>query len=1099
MARLPLITQTTYFFLAEKEGLSSLNHPPMHPMSQLSSPAEDIIHLQRHVSLSSVAIEADEIQLCQERTVSHSIQSGRKIEDKGEMPSPGFTHPHTRRTEKPVSSGPGRRKWSSRSVEICRFSRSHTSPVYSLQSSNVVRHFKSLAQRTFLYCSPKTPDPPDLLSASSWLRLSSPCRDEHFLAFGAAILNIQIPLMLGDLVNVVARYLREQAGNYVHEIRIPAMKLLAMYGLQGLLTSGYIVLLSRVGERVAADMRKTLFSSLIRQDVAFFDANKTGQLVNRLTADIQEFKSSFKLVISQGLRSVTQTVGCFISLYLISPKLTGLTVVVLPCLVGGGALIGSLLRKLSRAAQEQVAKATGVADEALGNVRTVKAFAMEDRELQLYGFEVDKSCEMNESLGNGIAIFQGLSNIALNCIVLGTIFAGGTLISSNEMSPGDLMSFLVASQTVQRSLASISILFGQVVRGMSSGARVFEYLALAPTIPISVGGRIPYHSLIGRVDFMDVSFSYPTRPGHQVLKKLNLTLPPCKTVAIVGESGGGKSTVAALLERFYDPNNGVVMLDGLDIRTLDLSWLRGQVIGFINQEPVLFGSSIMENIRFGKPEASDAEVVNAAKQANAHGFVMSFPDGYNTVVGMGARCDTIRRTEQRIAIARALIKNPSILVLDEATSALDAESERVVQEALDRATRGRTVLIIAHRLSTIQGADLICVMSNGKMWSLIGALKHALHSTFIRAGTHVELLSKGGLYADLIRRQRAESRNEHTNDFIELIYERHFNVSERGWLNGPNMQKYEKLEKIGEGTYGTVFKAKNRETHEIVALKRVRLDDDDEGVPSSALREICLLKELKHKNIVRLHDVLHSDKKLTLVFEYCDQDLKKYFDSCNGDLDPETVKSFMYQLLKGLAFCHSRNVLHRDLKPQNLLINRNGELKLADFGLARAFGIPVRCYSAEVVTLWYRPPDVLFGAKLYSTSIDMWSAGCIFAELANAGRPLFPGNDVDDQLKRIFRYPFKLFVVLAHTVYLSLTLRTLLGTPTEEQWPTMTKLPDYKPYPMYPATTSLVNVVPKLSSTGRDLLQNLLKCNPVQRISAEEALQHPYFADFCPP
>ncbi|NWX49955.1 CDK5 kinase, partial [Steatornis caripensis] len=184
-------------------------------------------------------------------------------------------------------------------------------------------------------------------------------------------------------------------------------------------------------------------------------------------------------------------------------------------------------------------------------------------------------------------------------------------------------------------------------------------------------------------------------------------------------------------------------------------------------------------------------------------------------------------------------------------------------------------------------------------------------------------------------------------------------------------------------------------------------------------------------------------------------------------------QSFMYQLLKGLAFCHSRNVLHRDLKPQNLLINRNGELKLADFGLARAFGIPVRCYSAEVVTLWYRPPDVLFGAKLYSTSIDMWSAGCIFAELANAGRPLFPGNDVDDQLKRIFRYP---------------SGAAGRGSPLCPQ-----------PYPMYPATTSLVNVVPKLNATGRDLLQNLLKCNPVQRISAEEALQHPYFTDFCPP
>lgn len=224
------------------------------------------------------------------------------------------------------------------------------------------------------------------------------------------------------------------------------------------------------------------------------------------------------------------------------------------------------------------------------------------------------------------------------------------------------------------------------------------------------------------------------------------------------------------------------------------------------------------------------------------------------------------------------------------------------------------------------------------------------------------------------------------------------------------MQKYEKLEKIGEGTYGTVFKAKNKETHEIVALKRVRLDDDDEGVPSSALREICLLKELKHKNIVRLYDVLHSEKKLTLVFEHCDQDLKKYFDSLNGEIDLDVVKSFMYQLLRGLAFCHSHNVLHRDLKPQNLLINKNGELKLADFGLARAFGIPVKCYSAEVVTLWYRPPDVLFGAKLYTTSIDMWSAGCIFAELANSGRPLFPGSDVDDQLKRIFKLLGKTFL-----------------------------------------------------------------------------------------
>jgi len=193
------------------------------------------------------------------------------------------------------------------------------------------------------------------------------------------------------------------------------------------------------------------------------------------------------------------------------------------------------------------------------------------------------------------------------------------------------------------------------------------------------------------------------------------------------------------------------------------------------------------------------------------------------------------------------------------------------------------------------------------------------------------------------------------------------------------MEQYEKLAKIGEGTYGTVYKAKDKRTNEVVALKRVRLDEDDEGIPSSALREVSLLKELNHKNIVRIQDVLHSGLKLTIVFEFCDQDLKKYFDTCQGEIDPSIVKSFMYQLLRGLAFCHMNNILHRDLKPQNLLINKNGELKLADFGLARAFGIPVRCFSAEVVTLWYRPPDVLMGAKMYSTSIDIWSAGCIFA------------------------------------------------------------------------------------------------------------------------
>ena len=219
------------------------------------------------------------------------------------------------------------------------------------------------------------------------------------------------------------------------------------------------------------------------------------------------------------------------------------------------------------------------------------------------------------------------------------------------------------------------------------------------------------------------------------------------------------------------------------------------------------------------------------------------------------------------------------------------------------------------------------------------------------------------------------------------------------------MERYQKLEKIGEGTYGVVYKAKDRVTNQIIALKRIRLEAEDEGIPSTAIREISLLRELRHPNIVRLYDVVHTERKLTLVFEYLDQDLKKYLDVCDGGLDSTIVKSLLYQLLTGVAYCHHHRVLHRDLKPQNLLINREGELKLADFGLARAFGIPVRSYTHEVVTLWYRSPDVLLGFRKYSTPVDIWSIGCIFAEMVN-GTPLFTGSTEESQIETIFRHLF---------------------------------------------------------------------------------------------
>ncbi|KAJ1621026.1 protein serine/threonine kinase [Pavlovales sp. CCMP2436] len=288
--------------------------------------------------------------------------------------------------------------------------------------------------------------------------------------------------------------------------------------------------------------------------------------------------------------------------------------------------------------------------------------------------------------------------------------------------------------------------------------------------------------------------------------------------------------------------------------------------------------------------------------------------------------------------------------------------------------------------------------------------------------------------------------------------------------------KYQKVEKIGEGTYGVVYKAKNRVNGELVALKKIRLEAEDEGIPSTAIREISILKELQHPNIVKLLDVIHTEKKLTLVFEYLDQDLKKFLDQAEGNVDIRTLKSLLFQLLRGVAFCHDRRVLHRDLKPQNLLINKDGALKLADFGLARAFGIPVRSYTHEVVTLWYRAPDVLMGSRKYSTPVDIWSVGCIFGEVAS-GRPLFPGSSEEDQLVRIFR---------------------LLGTPSEENWPSMSELPDYKTdYPHY-EPQPLSKICPRLDAVGLELLGHMLRYEPGSRISAKQAMAHPFFDDLEP-
>ncbi|OCL07700.1 cell division control protein 2 [Glonium stellatum] len=310
------------------------------------------------------------------------------------------------------------------------------------------------------------------------------------------------------------------------------------------------------------------------------------------------------------------------------------------------------------------------------------------------------------------------------------------------------------------------------------------------------------------------------------------------------------------------------------------------------------------------------------------------------------------------------------------------------------------------------------------------------------------------------------------------------------------MENYQKMEKIGEGTYGVVYKAKDLTTkdHRIVALKKIRLEAEDEGVPSTAIREISLLKEMNDPNIVRLLNIVHADgHKLYLVFEYLDLDLKKYMEALpvsqggrgkplpegagsalsSLGLGADMVKKFMSQLVEGVRYCHAHRVLHRDLKPQNLLIDKEGNLKLADFGLARAFGVPLRTYTHEVVTLWYRAPEILLGGRQYSTGVDMWSVGCIFAEMCTR-KPLFPGDSEIDEIFKIFR---------------------ILGTPTEQEWPGVTSFPDFKAsFPKW-NRTDVATVVQSLDDQGLDLLDALLVYDPAGRISAKQAVIHPYFTE----
>jgi ATP-binding cassette subfamily B protein len=517
-------------------------------------------------------------------------------------------------------------------------------------------------------------------------------------------------------------------------VRTAALLMGALAVLQGVAVAGRSWLFAVAGERGVKRVREALFRSLVSQEIAFFDAQRTGDLTSRLGSDTASLQGLLSSQLSMSLRNGVQVVGGLILLVVTSPRLTAVMLLVVPAVAIGAVVYGRKIKSLAKRYQDALADAGHAAEESLSAIRTVRAFAAEEAESRRYGEAIEHSYRLARTRVGAAAVFMGAASAGIYAAIAVVLGYGGLLVAQGQLTAGALTAFLVYTLLIAMGLGTLADIWAEAMRGLGAADRVFELTDRVAAMPIAGGRRLG--RVEGRIAFEGVEFSYPQRPDVEVLRGIDLAVSPGEVVALVGPSGAGKSTIGSLLVRLYDPVAGRVTLDGVDLRELDPAWLR-RLIGVVSQEPVLFSTTIAENVRYGRPEATDAEVRDAIRAANAEGFVSGFPDGLATKVGERGQ-QLSGGQKQRIAIARALLKDPRILLLDEATSALDAESEALVQEALDRLMRGRTAVVIAHRLSTVVGADRVVVIEDGRI---------------AEEGAHGVLLARRGTYARLVEKQ----------------------------------------------------------------------------------------------------------------------------------------------------------------------------------------------------------------------------------------------------------------------------------------------------------------------------------------------------------